>query len=258
MGSRSLGRPHLGTSHHLPRTRRSLQFPAAPCVPGSPPGRSPSPVTCRMSSAAAACAARGSGDVFRGVSRSTGHSTARRQLSPGTGRCPPARPPFRPQIRSPTSPTVHHPDTVSSLRASGPAGGPDAPNGTGPLPPRVRSGDVRAVPATASAAGAPVGQEPRAEHEQTGHRVEVPGLPRLERRRVGRQELVAARCIEREPVRVRLAERPGRGRARTVRGRVGHAREPTNRRRTPWQSSPDGTMRAPCDEDPPWGQCCLP
>lgn len=100
--------------HQLPGTRRELRSPAAPCVPRSPPGRSPSPVTCRISSAATGRPARGSSDVFPRVSWSTGCSTDGCQLSPtdrwlstasstdpstatpvGAGPCPPSgrRPP---------------------------------------------------------------------------------------------------------------------------------------------------------------------
>ena len=66
----------------LPRTHRKLRSPAAPCVPESPPGRSPSLLTCRISSAATACPARGSTDVFPRVCRSTGRSTGQCHLSP--------------------------------------------------------------------------------------------------------------------------------------------------------------------------------
>jgi len=141
------GRPIARSStseppHRLPRTRWQLQFPAAPCVPGFPPGRSPSPVTRRISSPGTVCPARGSPDVIRRVSRSTGHSTARCHLSPGNGQlstdsstdlstvpagavhlCPPSGRP-------------------SGQSASGPAGCPNASSRTGPLLQGARAGQM--------------------------------------------------------------------------------------------------------------------
>lgn len=82
VGGRSLSRPHLGTTSTPSANPPELRSPAAPCVPEFPPGRSPSLLTCRISSAATGTPARGSSDVFERVSWSTGCSTGGCRLSP--------------------------------------------------------------------------------------------------------------------------------------------------------------------------------
>jgi hypothetical protein len=100
-GGRLLGRPPSGSPHRLPKTHWPQRFPVATCVPGSPPGRSPSPVQCAIS---IACE-RAPQELSEAISRKFPGP----QVTPQTGagcppastRCPPRHPPVRPQARPP-------------------------------------------------------------------------------------------------------------------------------------------------------------